>query len=223
MLALQGPKAQAILQRVTDVDLSQLPFHGVIEGTVAGVPTIVGATGYTGEYGYELFFTADEAAHVWEALLEAGEPDGLIPCGLAARDTLRAEACLPLYGHEIHSEIDPISAGLRFAVRFDKGDFLGRNALLKVHLEGPEYRLVAFEMVERGVPRQGYEVAANGISVGEVTTGLYSPTTDRYVGMAYVPAEFAAVGTELSIIIRDRPRAARVVRRPFYVPAYRRK
>ncbi len=223
MIALQGPRAQAILQRVTDVDLSQLPFHGVIEGTVAGVPAVVGATGYTGEYGYELFFTADEAVHVWEALLEAGEPDGLIPCGLAARDTLRAEACLPLYGHEIHSEIDPISAGLRFAVRFDKGDFLGRDALLKVHLEGPEYRLVAFEMVEKGVPRQGYEVVANGISVGEVTTGLYSPTTDRYVGMAYVPAEFAAVGTELSIIIRDRPRAARVVRRPFYVPAYRRR
>ncbi|MCD6289458.1 MAG: glycine cleavage system aminomethyltransferase GcvT [Anaerolineae bacterium] len=222
LVALQGPKAQAILQRVTDVDLEALPFHGVAEGTVAGVPAVIGATGYTGEYGYELFFSADEALHVWEALLEAGEPDGLIPCGLAARDTLRAEACMPLYGHEIHSEIDPISAGLKFAVWFGKGDFIGRDALLKVYLEGPEYRLVAFEMVDRGVPRHGYEVLADGMSVGEVTTGLFSPTTGRYVGMAYVPATYAAVGTDISIVIRDRPRAARIVRKPFYVPAYRR-
>jgi aminomethyltransferase len=112
---------------------------------------------------------------------------------------------------------------LKFAVRFDKGDFLGRNALLKVHLEGPVYRLVAFEMVDRGVPRQGYEVVAGDIAVGEVTTGLYSPSTGRYVGMAYVLAEYAAVGTELAVVIRERPRAARVVRRPFYTPAYRRK
>ncbi|HEY64463.1 MAG TPA: glycine cleavage system aminomethyltransferase GcvT [Caldilineae bacterium] len=223
MVALQGPLAQAILQRVTDVDLARLPFHGVTHGMVAGVSTLIGATGYTGEYGYELLFPVDEVRHVWEALLEAGEPEGLIPCGLAARDTLRAEVCLPLYGHELHAEIDPISAGLKFAVRFDKGDFLGRNALLKVHLEGPVYRLVAFEMVDRGVPRQGYEVVAGDIAVGEVTTGLYSPSTGRYVGMAYVLAEYAAVGTELAVVIRERPRAARVVRRPFYTPAYRRK
>ncbi len=223
MVALQGPKAQTILQRVTDVDLTKVAFHTVAEGNVAGVPTLIGATGYTGEYGYELFYPADQAERVWTALLEAGEPDGLVPCGLAARDSLRAEACMPLYGHEIHAEIDPISAGLRFAVRFDKGEFLGRDALLKVRLEGPTRRLIAFEMVDRGVPRQGYEVLVDGVTVGEVTTGLYSPTTDRYVGMAYVPTEHAAVGTPLAILIRGKPRAARVVRRPFYIPAYRRK
>jgi aminomethyltransferase len=216
MLALQGPQAHPILQRVVDVDLGRVPFHTTAVGNVAGVPTLIAATGYTGEHGYELFFPADEAERVWTALLRAGEPEGAIPCGLAARDTLRAEACLPLYGHEIHAGIDPISAGLGFAVRFDKGDFLGRDALLKIRLEGPDRQLVGFEMVERGVPRQGYEVLVRGVSVGRVTTGLYSPSTDRYVGMAYVPAEYAAVGTELAVVIRDQPRAARVVPRPFY-------
>ncbi len=216
MLALQGPQARAILQRVTDVDLKDVPFHTTANGNVADVPTLIAATGYTGEHGYELFFPVNAAERVWTTLLEAGKPESLLPCGLAARDTLRAEACLPLYGHEIHAKIDPISAGLRFAVSFDKGDFIGRDALLKVQLEGPDRRLVGFEMVERGVPRQGYEITVGGVSVGRVTTGLYSPSTERYVGMAYVPAAYAAVGTELAIVIRDQPRAARVVQRPFY-------
>ncbi len=222
MVALQGPKAQEVLQRVTDLDLGNVAFHTIAAGEVAGVSCLIGATGYTGEYGYELFFPAEEAERVWTALLEAGASEGVVPCGLAARDSLRAEACMPLYGHEIHAAVDPISAGLRFAVRFDKGDFLGRDALLKIHLEGPARRLIAFEMLERGVPRQGYEIQVDGIPVGEVTTGLYSPTTDRYVGMGYVEAKYAAVGTSLAVVIRGRPRAAQVVRRPFYVPAYRR-
>lgn len=216
MLALQGPQAQTILQRVTEVDLARVAFHTIVSGHVAGVPALISATGYTGEHGYELLFPADEAEHVWTTLLRVGESEGLIPCGLVARDTLRAEACLPLYGHEIHAAIDPISAGLGFAVSFDKGDFIGREALLKVHLEGPQQRLVAFEMVERGVPRPGYPVVVGGASVGQVTSGLYSPSTGRYVGMAYVPAAYAAVGTELAIVIHKQPRAARVVPRPFY-------
>ncbi len=216
MLALQGPQARAILQRVTEVDLARVAFHSIVSGRVAGVSTLISATGYTGEPGYELLFPAAEAERVWTALLRAGEPEGLIPCGLAARDTLRAEACLPLYGHEIHADVDPISAGLGFAVSFNKGDFIGREALLKVRLEGPRQRLIAFEMVERGVPRPGYPVVVGGASVGQVTSGLYSPSTGRYVGMAYVPAAYAAVGTELTIVIRDQPRAARVVQRPFY-------
>ncbi|GAB4512775.1 MAG: glycine cleavage system aminomethyltransferase GcvT [Anaerolineae bacterium] len=223
MIAIQGPKAQEILQRVTDIDLGQVAFHTAAMGHVAGVEALVASTGYTGEYGYELFFSAGAARTVWEALLAAGEPEGLIPCGLAARDTLRAEACLPLYGHEIDASIDPISAGLRFAVRFDKGPFIGREALLKVHLEGPEVRLIAFEMVDKAVPRQGYEIVVGDVSVGEVTTGLFSPTTERYVGMGYVPSEYAQPGTELLIIVRDKPRRAQVVKKPFYVPAYRRR
>lgn len=216
MLALQGPRAQTILQRVTEIELARVAFHTIVSGRVAGVPTLISATGYTGEHGYELLFPADEAERVWTALLRAGEPEGLVPCGLAARDTLRAEACLPLYGHEIHADVDPISAGLGFAVSFEKGDFIGREALLKIRLEGPRQRLIAFEMVERGVPRSGYPVMLGSTPVGRVTSGLYSPSTGRYVGMAYVSAAYAAVDTELAIVIRDQPRAARVVPRPFY-------
>lgn len=222
ILAIQGPQAQTILQRATDVDLATLTYHGVCWGNVAGVPALIGATGYTGEYGYELSLPAERAEEVWVALLEMGAPEGLIPCGLAARDTLRAEAALPLYSHELHAEVDPISAGLGFAVRFDKGPFLGRDALLKTRLEGPQRRLVGFEMLERSVPRHGYRVTMGGVAVGQVTSGLYSPTTGRYVGMAYVPAEYATAGTELAIVIRDKARPAQVVPLPFYTPAYRR-
>jgi aminomethyltransferase len=222
MLALQGPKARDILQTVCPTDLSRMPFHSGRETIVAGVPAYVGATGYTGEYGYELFFAAEKAEHVWNVLLDTGRPYGLLPCGLAARDSLRFEPCLPLYGHEISAEVDPISAGLGWTVCFEKGDFIGRDALLQIKLEGPKDRLVAFEMVEKAVPRQGYPVLFGDVEVGQVTTGMYSPTTDRYVGLAYVPADVAAVGTELDILIRDRPRKAKIVPKPFYVPAYRR-
>ncbi|MCC7352692.1 MAG: glycine cleavage system aminomethyltransferase GcvT [Anaerolineae bacterium] len=222
MLALQGPQAQATLSPLCPANLAQMPFHTGQETTVAGVPAYLGATGYTGEYGYEVFFPAEKAEHVWGALLEAGKPYGIIPCGLAARDSLRFEPCLPLYGHEISAEVDPISAGLGWTVSFDKGDFLGRDALLQTKLEGPGDRLVALEMVEKAVPRQGYAVLANDVEVGRVTTGMYAPTADRYVGLAYVPADLAAIGTELAVLVRDKPRAARVVKKPFYTPAYRR-
>jgi aminomethyltransferase len=222
MLALQGPRAQATLQALCPLDLARMPFHTGQETMVAGVITYVGATGYTGEYGYELFFPAEKAEHVWHALLEAGKPYGIIPCGLAARDSLRFEPCLPLYGHEISAEVDPISAGLGWTVSFDKGDFIGRDALLQTKLEGPSDRLVAFEMVEKAVPRQGYPVLSNNVEVGRVTTGMYAPTVGRYVGLAYVPADLAAIGTELTILIREKTRLAKVVKKPFYTPAYRR-
>ena len=222
MLALQGPQAQTILQRLTDLDLATVKFHSCTQATVAGAPTLLGATGYTGEYGYELFFPAAQATAMWNAILEAGKPEGIVPCGLAARDSLRFEPCLPLYGHEIHARIDPISARLSWAVSFKKGDFSGREALLKIKLEGPAQRLVGFEMVERGVPRAEFPVAINGQVVGIVTTGMKSPTTDRFVGLAYVPAAFAALGSQIDIVIRDAPKKATVVKTPFYVAAYRR-
>lgn len=222
MLALQGPKAQAILQSLTSLDLNQVPFHTCAQAEVAGVPTLVGATGYTGEYGYELFFPVTSAVFMWRTLLAAGQAEGLLPCGLAARDSLRFEPCLPLYGHEIDHDIDPISARLGWAISFDKGEFIGRDALLKIRLEGPTHKLVGFEMVDRGVPRAGYDVLIDGQVVGEVTTGMKSPTTGRFVGLAFVPAEAATVGTELEIMIRNKLRRAVVVPRPFYVPAYRR-
>lgn len=222
MLALQGPRAQAVLQKLTDLDLATVKFHTCAPATVNGVAALLGATGYTGEYGYELFFPATEAVAMWNAILEAGQPEDILPCGLAARDSLRFEPCLPLYGHEIHARIDPISARLSWAISFKKGDFIGRDALLKIKMEGPAQRLVGFEMVERGVPRAEFPVAINGQVVGIVTTGMKSPTTDRFVGLAYVPAAFAALGSQIDIVIRDAPKKATVVKTPFYVAAYRR-
>ncbi len=222
MLALQGPAAQAVLQKLTTLDLGAMPFHTCAEAEVAGMPTLVGATGYTGEYGYELFFSTARAVSVWRALLEAGEAEGLLPCGLAARDSLRFEPCLPLYGHEIHQDVDPLSARLGWAISFGKGGFIGRDALLRIKLEGPRQLLVGFEMVDKGVPRGDYPVAVDGQVVGRVTTGMRAPTSGRFVGLAFVPSSHAAIGSELDIVIRDQPKRAVVVKRPFYVPAYRR-
>ena len=222
MLAFQGPQAPAILDRLTHANLGEMPrFTAVTDSMFEDVPVLIGRTGYTGEDGFELFFPAEHALIVWEGILQAGAAQGVKPIGLAARDSLRFEPCMPLYGHEISADITPVEAGLSFAVSLDK-DFYGRDALLRQKLEKPEYVLAAFEMVDKGVPRQGYEVASNGLSVGEVTTGMFSPTTERYVGLAYVPRELAALDTELEILIRDKPKRAKVVKKPFYVPAYRR-
>jgi aminomethyltransferase len=221
MLALQGPQAGAILQALTPADLSRLAFHYATESEVAGVKTLIGRTGYTGEDGFELFFDANQAGHVWDALLEAGQPHGLQPIGLAARDSLRFEPCLPLYGDELGPDISPLEAGLGWAVSFDKGPFIGREALLKQRLEGPPRKLVAFEMEERGVPRHGYTLRVDG-ETGVVTSGMYAPTVERYVGLALIPAAYAEVGQPLEVDIHGRARAARVVEKPFYTPAYRR-
>jgi len=222
MLALQGPLAEQILQPLTNLDLSKMPYHTAQDGMVAGVPTLVARSGYTGEDGFELFFPAAEATKVWDAIMEAGSPKGMLPIGLAARDSLRFEPCMPLYGQEIGPEISPLEAGLGWAVSLAKGPFIGREALLKEKLEGSEMKLVGFEMIDKAVPRHEHEVAYEGEVVGEVTTGMFSPTTQRYVGMAFVPTELARLGNEIDIIIRDRARRAVIVKRPFYVPAYRR-
>ncbi|MHB1296673.1 MAG: glycine cleavage system aminomethyltransferase GcvT [Anaerolineae bacterium] len=222
MLALQGPAAQSILQPLCEADLSGMAFHTGLETVVAGVPTLVGRTGYTGEDGFELYFPTDQAVHVWDAIVAEGQPKGLLPIGLAARDSLRFEAAMPLYGQEISATRDPLGAGLGWAVSFHKGPFIGREALLKVRLEGSPKKLVGFQMTEGGVPRHGYEVAVGGVACGEVTSGMYAPTLDGFLGLAYVPAEHSAPGTELQILIRNKPKPAVVVKRPFYTPAYRR-
>ncbi len=222
MLALQGPKAQSILQKLTDLDLNRVPFRTAAQAQVAGIETLIAATGYTGEYGYELFFPAEHAVAMWESLLEAGQDEGLLACGLAARDSLRFEACLPLYGHEISAAVDPVSARLAWVCDWDKGPWIGREAVLRIKLEGPKQVLVGLEMIEKGVPRERYPVAAGGKIIGHVTTGMKAPTLDRFLAMAYVPPDYSAVGTEVEVMIRDQPRKARVVPRPFYIPAYRR-
>jgi aminomethyltransferase len=222
MIAFQGPKAEQVLQRLTAVDLSKLAYHHAAEGEVAGVQTVIGRTGYTGEDGFELFFPTEKAVQVWDAILEAGKPEGIIPIGLAARDSLRFEPCMPLYGQEIGPDITPFQARLGWAVSFDKGDFLGREALLKVKLEKLPLTLVGFEMIDRGVPRHYYKIAVDGLICGEVTTGNYCPFLEKYLGLGFVPRGRSKIGTEIEIIIRNKARKAKIVKTPFYTPAYRR-
>lgn len=222
MLAFQGPKAPEIMNRLTNIDLGQVVRFTAAQDTILGnVPILLGRTGYTGEDGFELFFPADQAVKVWEAVLKIGEADGVKPVGLAARDSLRFEACMPLYGHEINAEITPVEAGLNFAVSYHK-EFIGRDALLKQKLEKPGRVQVGFEMVDKGVAREHYPVMHNGQEVGFVSSGMFSPTTKKYLGMAYVPRELSARDTEIEILIRGKPVKAKVVKKPFYVPAYRR-
>lgn len=222
MLAFQGPKAPEIMNRLTSVDLNQVARFTAAQDTILGdVPILLGRTGYTGEDGFELFFPAEQAVKVWEGILEAGAEDGVKAIGLAARDSLRFEACMPLYGHEINETLTPVEAGLNFALSLNK-PFIGRDALLKQKLEKSARVLVGLEMVEKGVAREHYPVLHDGQEVGWVTSGMFSPTTKCYLGMAYLPRELAARGTEVSVVIRGKPVKAQVVKKPFYVPAYRR-
>ncbi len=218
MLALQGPAAREILKPLCDgMDLNQMGFHGVRECSLLGAASILCTTGYTGEPGCEMLLPAGDSERLWAAILTAGEARGLIPCGLGARDSLRAEACLPLYGHEIDESTDPISAGLaRAAVCMDGHEFVGKPALIAIAAGPLSSRLAGFEMVDAGVPRQGYPIHGRGAKIGRVTTGLASPSTGRFLGMGYVDAGFAEPGTEVQIVIRETPKAARIVKRPFY-------
>lgn len=220
MLALQGPLAEQILQRLTPTDLAAVAARTAVELALDGVPALAGRTGYTGEDGFELYFSATAASDLWSALLDAGQPAGLLPCGLAARDSLRFEACMPLYGHEINAQTNPLEARLGWVISWDK-EFIGREALLKAKLERPTRLLVGFEMVDKAVPREQYEISVNGAVVGQVTTGMKSPTLERFLGLGYVPAAHSALGTELEILVRGQPKRARIVKRPFYQPRYK--
>jgi aminomethyltransferase len=222
MLAFQGPKAPEIMNRLTNADLDQMPRFTAVQDTILGnVPILLGRTGYTGEDGFELFFPAEQAVNVWEAILKVGEVEGVKPIGLAARDSLRFEACMPLYGHEINAEITPVEAGLNFAISYGK-EFIGRDALLKQKLEKPARVQVGFEMVDKGVAREHYVVLHDGKEVGFVSSGMFSPTTRKYLGMAYLPREISTRDTEIEIVIRGKAVKAKVVKKPFYIPAYRR-
>ncbi len=222
MLALQGPAAEALLAQVAGADLAALPFHGVTRGIVSGMPAIVARTGYTGEDGFELFVAAEDTAQLWDALLDAGRSAGLKPCGLGARDSLRFEACLALYGHEITEETNPYEARLGWVVKLDKGDFIGRDALQRIKQEGVQRRLTGFEMVGRGIARGEYEIRdLEGAPIGRVTSGMPSPTLGKNLGMGYVPIALSAEGSEFDVVVRDRPVRARAVKMPFYRPRYK--
>jgi len=219
-IAIQGPKAANVLQKLTDADLSAVKFYWVTRGTVCGLKnTLIARTGYTGEDGFEIYVPSDEAtsARVWSEILEAGKEFGVVPCGLGARNTLRLEAKLPLYGHEISDTINVWEAGLDRFCKMEKPDFIGRASLEKARAQGKRRGLVGLEMTDRGIARDGYKVLdADGRDVGYVTSGSPAPFLKKNIALAYVPTELAALGTELKVEIRGQGVKAQVVPTPFY-------
>jgi aminomethyltransferase len=216
LLALQGPRATEILTPLTSLALRDLPPFACSEGPVIGRRALVAHTGYTGEDGWEIYCAAGDARAVWDALLDAGAPVGIKPAGLGARDTLRLERALPLYGHELTDETTPLEAGLAWVVRFNKESFIGREALLQQRAAGLTRRLVGIEMTEPGIPRQGYPILHDQEIVGAITSGTKSPTLGKAIGLGYVADAWKEVGTTLAIEIRGRATGAAVVRLPFY-------
>ena len=220
MLALQGPLAEQILQQLTPADLGQVATRTGVQSTLVDQPALLGRTGYTGEDGFELYFPASAAVTIWDGLLAVGKPLGLLACGLAARDSLRFEACMPLYGHEIDATINPLEARLGWVIGWQK-EFIGRTALLKTKQEKPSRLLIGFEMVEKAVPRDHYQIAHADQVIGYVTTGMKSPTLDKFLGLGYVPAGLSTLGTTIDILVRGQPKPAKVIKRPFYQPRYK--
>jgi len=215
-LAVQGPRAPEILQKLTAVALAEIRYYRFRDGEVCGRAARIARTGYTGEDGFELYLAPGDAAEVWHALLDAGREFGIKPCGLGARNTLRMEAGMALYGHEIDASITPLEAGLEWIVKWDKGDFCGRARLEKRKAEGVRRRLAGFEMRGRGIGRDGYEVRAGGQPAGWVTSGGPSPALNKNIGMCYLPAELAQPGTAIEIMVREQPVEAVTVPIPFY-------
>jgi aminomethyltransferase len=215
-LALQGPKAQEILQPLTDLNLAGLDSFWAARGKVAGISALISRTGYTGEDGFEIYTTSERPAAMLKEIMRVGEPLGLLPVGLGARDTLRLEAKLMLYGNDIDETTTVLEADLKWIVKFKKGDFLGRDILEKQLAEGIKRKLVGFELVEKGIPRAHYRVFAGGREAGQVTSGTFSPYLKKGIGLVYLPVEFAGVGTEVEIGIREKKIKAKVVLTPFY-------
>jgi glycine cleavage system T protein (aminomethyltransferase) len=215
-VALQGPLAQAILARTTRTDLSQLRYYSFCSAECCRVAGIIARTGYTGEDGFEFYFSPKHSERVWNGLLEAGQSEGLMPCGLGARNTLRLEAAYPLYGHELDEQTTLLEAGLGWVCKLGKGDFIGRDALASQREKGLRKKLVGFEMTDRGIARDGYEVLAENARVGNVTSGSPSPFLKKNIGLAYVPPARAEVGAEFQIDIRGKAVNARQVALPFY-------
>ncbi len=215
-LAVQGPKAAAILQRLTSVPLAGIATYHFVEGPVAGVGCIISRTGYTGEDGFELYCPPDRAVALWNALLEGGAADGLRPAGLGARDSLRTEMKYALYGNDIDDLHTPLEAGLGWVVKWDKGDFVGRAALESQRQAGVSRKLVGFEMREPGIARHGYPLLGAGAPVGEVTSGTMGPSVKKAIGIGYLPTALAREGTQVEVEIRGRPVKAEVVKTPFW-------
>ncbi len=216
-LAVQGPKAEAVFRGHVSDEALTLPYYRFTELDLWAVPSIFSRTGYTGEDGFEIYFHPQHAKWMWEKILAVGAPFGIGPVGLGARDTLRLEVNYCLYGNDIDATTSPLEAGLQWTVRLEKGDFIGRDALLQQKAEGLRRRLVAFEMItERSIPRHGSELASGASKVGEVTSGTHSPTLKKGIGMGYVATEHSKIGTALTLRQRGTEAAAQIVKKPFY-------
>ena len=216
LLAVQGPRAAAVVGALADVPLDDLAFYWKRDGRVAGVETVISRTGYTGEDGFELYFDRSGTEAVWSALMAAGAEHGIEPCGLGARDTLRLEMKYALYGNDIDETTDPYEAGLSWIVKLDKGEFVGRDALTRIAEAGSARRLVGFRLLERGIPRAGYPVLLDGEPVSEVRSGAMGPSVGSGIGTCYLPKGRTKAGTELAIEVRDRALSGQVVKTPFY-------
>jgi aminomethyltransferase len=215
-LAVQGPRAAEILQKLTAIPLSPVRYYYFVFGKVSGIDCLIARTGYTGEDGFEIYFAPEHSEKLWDDLTSAGAPLGMIPAGLGARNTLRLEAGMCLYGHEIDDTTTPWEAGLAWICKMEKAPFLGSDVLGKQKQDGLPRTLVGFEMLDKRIGRDGYRVEAAGKGVGRVTSGCPSPTLKKNIGMAYVPPNSAALGTDLEIDIRGQKAAARIIPLPFY-------
>lgn len=215
-LALQGPQALTMLQPLVDVELSTIKYYWFTHGKVAGVPALIARTGYTGEDGFELYFDPNKSERVWNKLLEAGQSYGIQPCGLAARNTLRLEAKMALYGNDIDDTTTPLEADLAWIVKLQKGDFIGRDVLVKQKEAGLTRKLIGFEMLDRGIAREHYPIWIGDAQVSQVSSGSPAPFLKKNIGLAYLPLEHTAVGTRFDVEIRGKRTTAQVVETPFY-------
>jgi aminomethyltransferase len=215
-LAIQGPRALDTLQKLTSVALASIGYYHFMDGTVSGVHARIARSGYTGEDGFEIYIPPAEAPRIWEEILAAGQEFGIKPCGLGARNTLRLEAKMALYGHEIHASITPLEADLGWIVKLDKGEFLGRSALMEQKQRGITRRLIGFEMTGRGIGRDGYEVWIGGKGTGWVTSGGPSPTLSKNIGLCYLPVAEAEPGRTIQVVVRGQAVDAVTVPTPFY-------
>ena len=215
-LAVQGPRALDTLQKLTPVPLAPILYYHFVDGPVSGASARIARTGYTGEDGFEVYLPPNDAPRIWDKILEAGADFGIKPCGLGARNTLRLEAAMALYDHEIHASITPWEAGLGWIVKMDKGDFVGRDALAKQKDRGVTRKLIGFEMTGRGIGRDGYETCIAGAGAGWVTSGGPSPTLNKNIGLCYLPCADAEIGKLIQIIVRGQLVDAVTVPTPFY-------
>lgn len=217
-LAIQGPKSEAVMQKLTDLNLSELKYYWSLETKLKGIPVLLSRTGYTGEDGFEVYMDKQYAADIWNMVFEAGRDAGIKPIGLGARDTLRFEMRYCLYGNDIDQTTNALEAGLGWITKFDKGDFIGREALLKVKDAGLKRKLVGFEVTGKGIPRPHLDIQCQGRLVGHVTSGTYSPSLKKGIGMGYVETACSEVGTKLQIMGKE-PVEVTIVKGPFYKKA----